>query len=132
MRNAAATATALALATLLPLLPLVAGGGEPPARPAMGLADLDEAAAAQLPPLQRAMRELLTAEREQLARLQANFDAAPDARAALELERRIAALKLSTELELLRLQATDLRERGREAEATALEARLELHLAGER
>ena len=68
------------------------------------------------------MKAVLEGERAALAALDVRFRQAPDARAALAVQREIERLKMSTELELLRIQAVFARRSGRLQAAQEIEA----------
>jgi len=78
-------------------------------------------AKARVHPMVAEMRAVLETERVEFRNLFARFRAAPDATAALAVQREIEQLKLSTEISLLRIQADYARRAGRAAQAAELE-----------
>lgn len=76
----------------------------------------------ELTPRTHALRAALDAEQAQLAELQARLETAPDADAALAVQRDIERVKQQTEIDLLTAQARFAREAGQEQQAVAIEA----------
>jgi len=75
-----------------------------------------------LTPLMADIRVVMDRESEQLAGLEAERAKAPDAQAALEVQRRIEKLKQQTEIDLLRVQAVHARRAGKTALAQRIDA----------
>jgi hypothetical protein len=71
------------------------------------------------------MLSVLQQEQDGLSRLQTRFQQAADSRAALAIQREIEALKLETEIGLLRIQADYARREGRRATAERIERAIE-------
>jgi hypothetical protein len=67
----------------------------------------------------------MQAERDGLRRLHARFQQTSDPHAALEIQREIEALKVGTELELLRIQARHARLEGRHDTAERIKTVIE-------
>jgi len=100
-----------------------APSGPAPAEALPGLAA--ERPEAELSPRMQVLRSLLAAEEARLAELQSRLDAAPDAAAALAIQREIERVKQQTEVELLAAQAGFAREAGQEEKAAAIEAAID-------
>lgn len=88
------------------------------------LVDLPPEKVERLTPLQARMREILLAERVNLAPLQAAFAEETDSLRSLEIQRRIQDLKVGTEIALLRVQADHARQSGQPELAEQIEESL--------
>jgi hypothetical protein len=73
-------------------------------------------------PRMKVLSAVLAAQQAQLAVLQDRLSTAPDATAALEIQREIERVKQQTEIDLLTAQARLAREAGQEQQAVAIEA----------
>jgi hypothetical protein len=80
------------------------------------------AAARVLSPLMVEIQAVLADEQTKVAELQARLEAATDDHAALALQKEIEQIKVETELNILRLQATYARNEGRIEQAAEIEA----------
>lgn len=109
-------ALAAVLAAFLFALPALSEVPEAPAAPDAGIdASLHRE-------FQDELAAVFAREEQQLAALQAEFDAAVDEEQALAVQRRIAVVRQSTELEMLGCQARYARRLGRVEQAQSIEA----------
>ena len=103
-----------------------AGADREAGRPAwLSLADVPDNKVADLSALHREMRHILRSERELLVPLNAEFATEMDPLLALDIQKRIQALKIETELSLMRTQAVHARREGRLESAERIEAILD-------
>jgi hypothetical protein len=79
----------------------------------------------KLSPMAAEMQQAIRMERDGLRRLHARFQQTSDPHAALAIQREIEALKVGTELELLRIQANHARREGRVEAAKRIETVIE-------
>ncbi len=93
---------------------------DPTAR-VLSLIDLPPEKVERLTPLQAQMRQILLAELVSLVPLQAAFAEETDSLRSLEIQRRIQAVKVATEISLLRAQADHARLNGRPEVAERIE-----------
>ena len=110
--------------------PTAVHGTGPVAQPLAGAAGVVSAspgAVVKRPPspLMAELMAVLESETQQIEALEVKVAAAPDAMAALAIQRQIEKVKFDTEVSLLRVQATHARRAGRTALADRLDAAVE-------